>query len=205
MIVFTDTATYMYEIKASSESADPMNTVVREPAIRQPAPMQPVPTPQQVQKERDVHYADLLLASRPIATDDMKSTKKVEKHEVYVRIEKVSEDAGTYYVQMRATNNSGHVYRLQTPTVYKVDPAFGALEAYEHIDRQISPKTFKVFKRCVQNKMDVHGSTLAPVDLPADNTMEWVISFTKPAVNPSIFRFNFEPDHKAAIYATAIF
>ena len=103
------------------------------------------------------------------------------------------------------TNTSSHVYRLQDPTVAKIDPMIGGGVAYKEIDHQLTAQEFKAFRRYQELPVGTHYSTLKIIDMPPETTTEWVLAITKPEVTPAIFRFTFQPDQGAEVNAAAIF
>jgi len=202
MVVFTRRTTYLYEIAAATEP-NAMSWLVKEKPPQ--APPQPVvPSPVQVQEDHDHLYSGLLLTTRSLDNNST-FTRKEKKHQVIVRIMQVSSDEKNYYVRISATNNSGHTYRLQNPTVMRLEPAFGVDMAYKNVYRQLSEKAFKQFKVYEQSPVATHGSTLDMVDMPSDTTMDWVISLSKPEILPAVFNFQFPADQGVTVHAVAIF
>ena len=199
MVVFTHRTTYLYEIAAAAEPTG-MSYLVKESAPPPPPPA-PVPSPAAIQREHDQLFSSILLK-----TQGIDSTKlKPKKHTVVIRIVQVTEDDGNYYVRLSATNGSTHQYRLQNPTVQKIDPAFGASQAYANVHRQLSPDDFNKFRNYQLTPVASHGSTLETTDMPPDTTMDWVVALTKPEITPAIFRFTFAPDQGKNVNAVAIF
>lgn len=199
IVVFTPTHTYLYEIEPASEPGK-MSYLVRESAPAPPPPP-PTPAPDQIQQEHDRLYGSLLLTTLDVNSHDVVTCK----HGVTIRVVQVSEDAHNYYVRLSATNYSNHTYRLENPTVRKIDPAFGADMAYSNVNHQISDTMFGQFRTYQQTPVDAHGSTLEMKDLPPDTFLNWVMALTKPATSPSMFRFAFPSDEGTPVDAIAIF
>ncbi len=188
MVVFTRRTTYLYEIAAAAEPTG-MSYLVKESAPP-PPPTPPIPSPAAIQREHDQLFSSILLKTQAI--DSTKLRQK--KHTVVVMIVQVPEDDGNYYVRLSVTNGSTHTYRLQNPTVQKIDPAFGAGAAYANIHRQLGQDEFNKFHNFQLTPVVSHGSTLEATDMPPDTTMDWVVALTKPEITPAIFRFIFAPD-----------
>ena len=199
MVVFTHRTAYLYEIAAAAEPTK-MSYLVRESAPPPPPPP-PIPSPAAVQKEHDLLFSSILLKTQAIDSTKLKP----KKHTVVVKIVEVTEDEDNYYVRLSATNGSTHQYRLQNPTVQKIDPAFGASAAYASVHHQLSQDEFNKFRNYQITPLVSHGSTLEITDMPPDTTMDWVVALTKPEITPGIVRFNFAPDQGKNVNAVAIF
>lgn len=199
MIVFTADKSYYYEILPASDPAQ-LSMIVREPAPPKPIPP-PQPTPGEVQRNHDALFTELLMTARPVNTQEVRR----KKHTVNVRVQLVSQDADNYYIRLHAENNGRHSYRLQTPAVMKLDPAFGTDVAYDHVNRQLGKKNFRKFRSYQQQAVEVHSSTLTREDMTPDTAVDFVIALSKPKVTPAVFRFVFPSDDGQGVDAIAVF
>lgn len=202
MVVFTNRTTYLYEISAAATTAD-MSWLVKEYAPPPPPPPA-APDPVVVFHRRDEISTGIMMNMRSIDSTQYRHSERKSKT-VVITVDEMSEDASNFYVKLSATNKSKHVYRLQNPSVFQIDPAFGADVAYKSVYHQLSEKGFQQFKAYKQTTLMAHGSTLKDTDMPPDSTMDWVVSITKPSVTPALVQFIFPNDQRTPIDAVAIF
>lgn len=199
MIVFTHSKSYDYEVMPANDPSE-MTMVVREPAPPRPAP--PVlPTHAEVQRKRDALYTKLLMTAQPINTHDVRKNR----HDMSVKVVLVSQDDSNFYIRLHAVNGSKVTYRLQTPKVMKLDPAFGIDVAYDHIYRQLGKKALRKFRSNQMTELKVHASSLTMQDMPPDTQYDFVIAIEKPKVTPAMFEFIFPSDDGKEVSSVAIF
>jgi hypothetical protein len=58
----------------------------------------------------------------------------------------VGEDKFSYYVRMTAVNRTKRPYRITTPSVSHIIPAFGAKITVKSVNQQLTPKQFSQIK-----------------------------------------------------------
>ena len=199
LFVFTGHSNLTYEILSAGDPAK-MSYMVREiyPPLPPPAPG---PSAEELQRERDGLLGAILMTTTPIRAHDLS-----DKHQdVQVHIVNVSEDAHNYYVRLQARNQGGHAYRIQTPVVSKIDPAFGANLAYDMVDRQIGQHTFEQFRLYSERALFTHGSTLVKHDMQPGESMQWVMVIDKPDVTPGMYQFRFPDNAGNMVRAIVIF
>ncbi|MGC9292968.1 MAG: hypothetical protein ACP5EP_09655 [Acidobacteriaceae bacterium] len=199
LFVFIGHSSLTYEILPAGDPAK-ISYMVRE--IYPPLPPPPPgPSLEERQRERDGLLGAILMTTTPI-----RAHKLNDKHQdIQVRIVNVSEDAHNYYVRLQALNRGGHAYRIQTPVVSKIDPAFGSNLAYEMVDQQISQHTFERFRLYNERALFTHGSTLVKQDMQPGESTQWIMAIDKPNVTPRMYQFKFPDNAGNMVRAIAIF
>jgi hypothetical protein len=199
LFVFMGHSSLTYEILPAGDPAN-MSYMVRE--IYPPLPPPPPgPSPEVLQQERDGLLDAVLMTTTPIHTHHLK-----DKHQdIQVRIVNVSEDAHNYYVRLQATNKGWQAYRIQTPMVSKIDPAFGANMAYDLVHYQIGQQTFEQFRLYSEHALFTHGSTLVKHDMQPGETTQWIMAIVKPNVTPGMYQFRFPDNNGIIVRAIVIF
>ena len=199
LFVFTGHSSLTYEILPAGNPAT-MSYMVREiyPPLPPPAPG---PSAEELQRERDGMLGAILMTTTPINAHNVR-----DKHQdVQVRIVNVSEDVHNYYVRLQAVNKGGHAYRIQTPVVSKIDPAFGSNLAYDMVNHQIGQRTFERFRLYDERALSTHGSTLVKHDMQPGESTGWIMAIVKPDVTPGMYQFRFPDNAGGMIRAIAIF
>ena len=199
LFVFTGRSNLTYEILPAGDP-NKMSYMIREvyPPLPPPAPG---PSAEEIQRERDGLISAILMTTTPIKVHRMSKREKV----IQVRIINVSEDAHNYYVRLQALNTDHHAYRIQTPVITKIDPAFGSNLAYDMVNNQINQHTFDRFRLYGERPLVSHGSTLVKHDMQPGESTQWVMAIDKPEVTPGMYQFSFPDDAGTTVRAIAIF
>jgi hypothetical protein len=104
----------------------------------------------------------------------------------------VGEDKYAYYVRMTAVNRTKRPYRIVTPSVSHIIPAFGAKITVKSVNQQLTPKQFS-------------QSTLTSRDLEPKEAVTWVMAVSKAGHPVGIYQFSLPPDGKKRVQAAVIF
>lgn len=199
LFVFTGRSNLTYEILPAGNPGT-MSYMIREVYPPLPPPP-PGPSAEELQRERDSLIGAILMTTTPIKVHRMSKREKV----IQVRIVNVSEDAHNYFVRLQAFNADHHAYRIQTPVITKIDPAFGSNLAYDMVNNQINQQTFERFRLYGERPLVSHGSTLVRHDMQPGASTQWVMAIDKPEVTPGMYEFRFPDNAGAIVRAIAIF
>lgn len=199
LFVFVGNSNLTYEILPAGDP-EAMSYVIQE--VYPPVPMPPPgPSAEELQRQRDGLLGGILMTTTPIKHRNLSKRDK----SIQIRIINVSEDARNFYVRLEAVNAEKYAYRIQTPVILKIDPAFGSNLAYAMVDQQINQHTFNKFKLYGEHPLDSHGSTLVMHDMQPGESTQWVMAIDKPKISPSMYEFSFPDDSGEAVIAIAIF
>lgn len=189
----------VYEVQPASETSQ-WPYVIRESLAPPPSPP-PGPSPIEAMALRDASHGAFLLSMRDIMV--YRDTKK-EKG-VHMWASQVGEDQFAYYVRMTVVNKTKHPYRVTTPAVTHIVPAFGGKIGPKFINQQLTPKQFSRIKSYDSEPVESHGSTLVARDLEPKGTASWVMAVGKVGHPVAIYQFTLPPDGKKRIEAAVIF
>jgi restriction endonuclease Mrr len=117
----------------------------------------------------------------------------------------VGEDKYAYYVRMTAVNRTKRPYRIVTPSVSHIIPAFGAKITVKSVNQQLTPKQFSQIKLYDSVAVASHGSTLTSRDLEPKEAVTWVMAVSKAGHPVGIYQFSLPPDGKKRVQAAVIF
>jgi hypothetical protein len=188
----------VYEIQPASDTSE-WPFVIREGFA--PAPLVASPTSIESTELRDASRGAFLLSTRNITV--CKETQKDKG--VHMWAVQVGEDKFAYYVRMTAVNRSKRVYRIVTPSVNHIIPAFGAKITPKYVNQQLTPKQFSKLKLYDAEPVAVHGSTLRSRDLEPKEAVSWVMAVSKVGHPVGIYQFSLPPDGKNHVDAAVIF
>jgi restriction endonuclease Mrr len=124
---------------------------------------------------------------------------------VHMWAEQVGEDKFSYYVRMTAVNKTKRPYRITTPSVSHIIPAFGAKITLKSVNQQLTPKQFSKIKLYDSEEVASHGSTLTSRDLEPKESVSWVMAVSKVGHPVAIYQFSLPPDGKNHVKAAVIF
>jgi hypothetical protein len=189
----------VYEIQPASETSE-WPSVIRE--IFAPVPVvAPGTTPIEAMELRDASHGEFLLSMRNITV--CKETQKATG--VHMWAVQVGEDNLSYYVRMTAVNRTKRPYRITTPSVSHIVPAFGAKITVKSINQQLTPKQFSKIKLYDSEAVASHGSTLTSRDLEPKESVSWVMAVSKVGHPVAIYQFSLPSDGKNHVQAAVIF
>jgi hypothetical protein len=199
MVVFTAHYQLSYELIPTEGQAQP--TAVLNETLPPPPPLAPRPSAAEVQEDHDQLFGSLLLTTReivPVHGTDL-------SHRIDVRVVSVSDDARNYYVRLRITNNSSHLYRFLEPAVSKIAPSFGVAKAYNWMNHQLPVDSLKRYHLFDLQTITIHGCTLGERDLQPGGSVDWIMALDKPGQTPGIYKFTFGADDGIPVIALAEF
>ena len=212
LFVWTATSHTVYEILPAGDPA--AMSYVLDQVLPAPPPV-PEPSREEVERQTDTMYASALANQRLIRSGKLPHGLRFwyrhsgEDHCdacVELRVTRITEDAGSYYVRVVAENKATHPYRLQEPAVTALRPTFSENIADHYMNRQISVDALREMGRFAPEPLRTHGSTLnAPRDLKAGESAEWIVGFAKPGRTPAIYQFSLPDDEKHPVTATVVF
>ena len=189
----------VYEIQPASETSE-WPFVIRETFA--PAPLLPPgPTSIEAMELRDSSHEAFLLSMRNITV--CKETQKEKR--VHMWAVQVGDDKFSYYVRMTAVNGTKRRYRITTPSVSHIIPAFGAKITLKSVNQQLTPKQFSQIKLYDSEAVASHGSTLTSRDLEPKESVSWVMAVSKVGHPVAIYQFSLPPDGKKHVQAAVIF
>ena len=199
LLVWTASQQLVYEVQPASETSE-WPFVIRESFAPSPLPP-PGPTLAEAMALRDSSHGAFLLSMRNITV--CRDTKKGKG--VHMWAEQVGEDHFSYYVRMTAVNKTKHPYRITTPDVNHIIPAFGAKIALSSVNQQLTDKQFSRIKLYDSEGVASHGSTLTSSDLEPKESVSWVMAVSKVGHPVAIYQFTLPPDGKKRVQAAVIF
>ena len=212
LFVWTATSHTVYEILPAGDPA--AMSYVLDQVLPAPPPV-PEPSREEVERQTDTMYASALANQRLIRSGKLPHGLRFwyrhsgEDHCdacVELRVTRITEDAGSYYVRVVAENKATHPYRLQEPAVTALRPTFSENSADHYMNRQISVDALREMGRFAPEPLRTHGSTLnAPRDLKAGESAEWIVGFAKPGRTPAIYQFSLPDDEQHPVTATVVF
>jgi hypothetical protein len=212
LFVWTATSHSVYEILPAGDPAA-MSYVLGRMFPVQPPP--PEPSREEVEKRTDIMYSSALANFRPIRTSKLPHGLRFwyrhsgEDHCddcVQLRVTRVTEDSGSYYVSVVAENKAAHPYRLHEAAVSALRPSFSENIPAHYMNQQISVDAMREIGRFAPEPLRTHGSTLnAPRDLKAGERAEWIVGFAKPGRIPAVYQFSLPDDEQHPVTATVVF
>ena len=189
----------VYEIQPASETSE-WPFVIRETFAPAP-PVGPSPTSVEAMELRDSSHGAFLLSMRNITV--CKETQKGKG--VHMWAVQVGEDNFSYYVRMTAVNRTKRPYRITTPSVSHIIPAFGGKITPKSVNQQLTPKQLSKIKLYDSEEVASHGSTLTSRDLEPKESVSWVMAVSKVGHPVAIYQFSLPPDGKNHVKAAVIF
>jgi hypothetical protein len=213
LFVWTANSHSVYEIMPAGDPGT-MSYMLDHVFPTQPPP--PDPSPEEIEKQSDTMYSGALAAFRPIQSDKLSHGTRFWDHFsgddhqckdcVHLRVKRVTEDAGNYYIYVVAVNSASHPYRLRDATVTALRPTFSENIPARYMNQQISVDALREIGRYAPEPLRIHGSTLnAPRDLKPGERAEWIVGFTKPARTPAVYQLSLPDDEQHPVTATVVF
>jgi hypothetical protein len=189
----------VYEVQPASPTSE-LPFVIRE-TFAPPPPPPTGPATVEATELRDAAHGEFLLSMRSITV--CKETQN-EKG-VHMWAVQVGEDKYAYYVRMTAVNRTKRSYRIVTPSVSHIIPAFGAKITVKSVNQQLTPKQFSQIRLYDSVAVASHGSTLTSRDLEPKEAVTWVMAVSKAGHPVGIYQFSLPPDGKKRVQAAVVF
>ena len=212
LFVWTATSHSVYEILPAGDPTA-MSYVLDQVFPVQPPP--PEPSQQEVEKQTDTMYSSALANIRPIRSGKLPHGLRFwYRHSgedrcdecVQLRVTRVTEDSGSYYVSVVAENKAAHPYRLREAVVTALRPTFSENIPAHYMNQQISVDALREIGSFAPEPLRTHGSTLnAPRDLKAGERAEWIVGFAKPGRTPAVYQLSLPDDEQHPVTATVVF
>jgi hypothetical protein len=197
LFVWTASQRFAYELEITQEVKD-MNFAI-DTAQPAPAPV-PVPGPKQMLGTDTEEFADVVLTRALLGAEEIKQRRaRKAKGQVSVHVEQVFRTRSTVYIHYTIKNNSGLIYRVNTPEANQLQMDDSPISLLNLAHTQLDRATLEELGGTHEMALPVSHAETETDDLHPGETTQGVVSIRKDLKSPAAVQLVFRDGVKATV------